>query len=86
MAIFVNGKLVAGGGGGGSASGHGIPAGGAAGQVLAKKSAANYDTQWVEASGAGSGTGGGFVEMETSIPVANRVQNTLYGLILQTYG
>ena len=85
MAIFVNGKLVAG-SGGGSSSGHGIPAGGAAGQVLAKKSAANYDTQWVDASGAGSGTSGGFVEMETSIPVANRVQNTLYGLILQTYG
>ena len=85
MAIFVNGKLVAG-SGGGSSSGHGIPAGGAAGQVLAKKSAANYDTQWVDASGAGSGTGGGFVEMETSIPVANRVQNTLYGLILLTYG
>nr|WP_288974669.1 hypothetical protein [uncultured Blautia sp.] len=84
MAIFVNGKLVAG-SGGGSSSGHGIPAGGAAGQVLAKKSAANYDTQWVDASGAGSGTGGGFVEMETSIPVANRVQNTLYGLILQKY-
>lgn len=84
MAIFVNGKLVAG-SGGGSSSGHGIPAGGAAGQVLAKKSAANYDTQWVDASGAGSGTGGGFVEMETSIPVANRVQNTLYGPILQTY-
>ncbi len=84
MAIFVNGKLVAG-SGGGSSSGHGIPAGGAAGQVLAKKSAANYDTQWVDASGAGSGTGGGFVEMETSIPVANRVQNTLYGLILQKF-
>lgn len=84
MAIFVNGKLVAG-SGGGSSSGHGIPAGGAAGQVLAKKSAANYDTQWVDASGAGSGTSGGFVEMETSIPVANRVQNTLYGLILQKY-
>ncbi len=84
MAIFVNGKLVAG-SGSGSSSGHGIPAGGAAGQVLAKKSAANYDTQWVDASGAGSGTSGGFVEMETSIPVANRVQNTLYGLILQKY-
>ena len=62
MAIFVNGKLVAG-SGGGSSSGHGIPAGGAAGQVLAKKSAANYDTQWVDASGAGSSTGGGFVEI-----------------------
>lgn len=42
------------------------------------------------AGGGGSGgtgeyTGGGFVEMVTSIPVANRVQNTLYGLILQKF-
>lgn len=83
MAIFVNGKLVAGGGGGGSASGHGIPAGGAAGQVLAKRTDADQDAHWIDPPQ--SGTGGGFVEMETSIPVANRVQNTLYGLILQTY-
>lgn len=35
-----------------------------------------------------SGTGGasfGFIEMETSIPVANRVDHTLYGLILEEY-
>ena len=83
MAIFVNGKLVAG-SGGGSASGHGIPAGGTAGQVLAKKTDADQDAHWIDPPQ--SGTGGGFVEMETSIPVANRVQNTLYGLILQTYG
>lgn len=38
--------------------------------------------------GAGSSGGGaswGFIEMETSIPTANRTDNTLYGLILQTY-
>ena len=83
MAIFVNGKLVAG-SGGGSASGYGIPAGGTAGQVLAKRTDADQDAHWIDPPQ--SGTGGGFVEMETSIPVANRVQNTLYGLILQTYG
>jgi len=38
------------------------------------------------AGGGGSGyVGGGFVEMVTSIPEANRVENTLYGLILETY-
>lgn len=31
------------------------------------------------------GRGWGFVEMETSIPVASRADNTLYGLILETY-
>lgn len=37
---------------------------------------------------AGTGTGGsggGFIEMETSIPVSSRTDNTLYGLILDTY-
>lgn len=38
------------------------------------------------AGGGGSGyTGGGFVEMTTPIPVANRTSNTLYGLILESY-
>lgn len=45
-------------------------------------------------SGSGGTSGGetsggaswGFVEMETSVPVENRVDNTLYGLILQEYG
>jgi len=36
--------------------------------------------------GSGSGySGGGFVEMTASIPVENRVNNTLYGLILKTF-
>ncbi len=31
------------------------------------------------------GVGGGFVEMEESIPVSERKDDTLYGLILKTY-
>lgn len=31
------------------------------------------------------GVGGGFVEMEESIPVSERMDDTLYGLILKTY-
>ena len=31
------------------------------------------------------GVGGGFVEMEESIPVSERVDDTRYGLILKTY-
>ena len=31
------------------------------------------------------GVGGWFVEMEESIPVSERVDDTLYGLILKTY-
>lgn len=37
-------------------AGEGVPAGGSAGQVLAKKSADDYDTEWVNQSG---GSGGG---------------------------
>lgn len=33
----------------------------------------------------GDYTGGGYVEMTTSIPVSERKPNTLYGLILKTY-
>ena len=38
-------------------AGPGVPMGGAAGQVLAKKSGTNYDTEWVNQSGGGA-TGG----------------------------
>lgn len=31
------------------------------------------------------GVGGGFVEMEEAIPVSERKDDTLYGLILKTY-
>jgi hypothetical protein len=36
------------------APGVGVPAGGATGRVLAKKSAADYDTEWIVVSGGGS--------------------------------
>lgn len=36
--------------------------------------------------GSGSNyTGGGFIEMSTSIATSDRVDNTLYGLILESY-
>ena len=37
-------------------AGVGIPAGGAAGQVLAKASGTDYDTEWINQSGGGGGT------------------------------
>ena len=40
----------------------------------------------VPLGGAGGGTAGGFVEMEESIPVRYRQENTLYGLILRDFG
>ena len=36
-------------------AGPGVPAGGTAGQVLAKKSGTDYDTEWVNQSGGGAG-------------------------------
>ena len=44
-------------------AGKGVPAGGTAGQVLAKKSATDYDTEWVDQTGGGGG-GGGTVSVE----------------------
>jgi hypothetical protein len=38
-------------------SGAGVPTGGTAGQVLAKVDGTNYNTQWVNQSGGGGGTG-----------------------------
>ena len=38
-------------------AGPGVPAGGTAGQVLAKKSGTDYDTEWTDAGGGGGGTG-----------------------------
>jgi len=38
-------------------TGPGVPAGGLAGKVLAKKSNTDYDTEWVTATGGGGGTG-----------------------------
>lgn len=39
-------------------AGVGVPTGGTAGQVLAKKSGTSYDTEWVDQSGGGGSTGG----------------------------
>jgi hypothetical protein len=45
--------------------GVGVPAGGASGQVLAKASATDHDTQWVDASGGG---GPGTVPWSATVP------------------
>lgn len=46
MSIKVNGQLIAGLG----KAGVGVPSGGAEGQMLVKKSDADYDTEWIDAS------------------------------------
>lgn len=54
-------------GGGGSGSGsdtHGIPAGGATGQVLTKNSDTDYDATWATPSGGGSGGSGSGQELK----------------------
>jgi hypothetical protein len=38
-------------------NGQGVPTGGTTGQVLAKASGTNYDTEWVDQSGGGGGSG-----------------------------
>lgn len=60
MAIYINGKKVAGNGLGGSGGAIGIPAGGVAGQMLSKKTDEDYDTQWIDPpeGGGGGGTSG----------------------------
>ena len=60
MAIYINGKKVAGNGLGGSGGAIGIPSGGVAGQMLSKKTDEDYDTQWVDPpeDGGDSGTSG----------------------------
>ena len=42
------------------ATGAGVPAGGSTGQILAKKSGATYDTEWVNNSGGAAGATGQF--------------------------
>lgn len=59
MAIYVNGKKVAGNSiavpqGGGP----GLPPGGAAGQLLAKKTAGDYDAGWIDPPEGSGGTAG----------------------------
>lgn len=57
-------------------AGPGVPAGGTAGQVLAKKSGTDYDTEWVNQSGGSSGyiTFGG----KTGRPYEPRLEENLY--------
>ena len=55
--------------------GVGVPAGGTAGQVLAKASGTDYDTEWVTPSGGGGGTDIGSVICEhSSTPDSKPVQ------------
>lgn len=57
-------------------AGPGVPAGGTAGQVLAKKSGTDYDTEWVNQSGSSSGyiTFGG----KTGFDYEPRLEEDLY--------
>ena len=58
MAIYVNGKKVAGNGVTVSQSGGpGLPPGGAAGQLLSKKTAGDYDTEWIDPPEGGGSAG-----------------------------
>lgn len=53
----------------------GIPTGGADGQVLTKSSSANYDTEWADPTGGGSGatTLGGLTDVTTTGVVSGQV-------------
>lgn len=62
--------------------GVGIPTGGTQGQVLAKASAADYDTEWVDQSGGGGG-GGVTVDSAMSSTSTNPVQNKVIYSALQ---
>ena len=47
------------------ASGQGVPSGGTIGQILAKKSATDYDTEWEDAPSGGSGSASDIVLSDT---------------------
>lgn len=59
-------------------NGIGIPAGGSTGQVLAKASATDYDTQWVNQSGGGGG-GGSTDFLQTQFVGISANQPAIYG-------
>jgi hypothetical protein len=52
------------------APGVGVPVGGTTGQVLAKNSATNYDTEWVDVSGGAWGTITGTLSNQTDLQTA----------------
>jgi hypothetical protein len=52
------------------APGQGVPVGGTTGQVLAKNSATNYDTEWVDVSGGAWGTITGTLSNQTDLQTA----------------
>lgn len=56
-------------------AGVGVPTGGTAGQVLAKKSGTNYDTEWVDQSGGGGGGAVDDVKVNGNTVVTNGVAN-----------
>jgi len=55
-------------------NGEGVPSGGTTGQVLAKKSNADFDTQWVTPS-SGGGSGGGYEPPQGGIPLTDLAQD-----------
>ena len=59
-------------------SGVGVPAGGSTGQVLAKASGTDYDTEWVNQSGGGGG-GGASEFLQTQFVGLSTDQPTIYG-------
>lgn len=67
-------------GGGGTAGGNDLPLGGTTGQVLAKKSPANYDVEWVDASTGNAGGSGAYV---VSDPIFTMQSQVLSGQTLK---
>ena len=68
-------------------AGQGVPAGGTAGQVLAKKSGADYDTEWTDQTGGGGGGGSGNIGGEnirtqpaTPLKFTGTTENKIFAL------
>lgn len=58
--------------GGGGSPGVGVPVGGTTGQLLAKATATDYDTEWVDAP-TGGGGGGTIIAVQATPPVGPAV-------------